>query len=72
MPGYADDLQLREALVKCEIAFLSEEEPLAATACTEVRSAATTSPQRGLRRFSRDGVDGVFMGAAGIPVRYRL
>lgn len=29
-------------------------------------------PLDGLRRFSRDGVDGVFMGAAGVPVRYRL
>lgn len=29
-------------------------------------------PLEGLRRFSCDGVDGVFMGTAGRPLRYRL
>ncbi|CAM9392313.1 unnamed protein product, partial [Laminaria digitata] len=75
LPGYAEDWQLREALAKCEIAFLSEEQSLAASTCSESRSAAAAAaaaPLRGLKHFSGDGVDGVFMGAAGVPVRYRL
>lgn len=72
LPGYSEDWQLREALAQCEIDFLSEEEPSVATTCSEIPSAAAAAPLCGLRHFSGDGVDGVFMGAAGIPVRYRL
>lgn len=38
----------------------------------KVESPKSAGPVDGLRRFSRDGADGVFMGAAGVPVRYRL
>lgn len=31
-----------------------------------------SAPVNGLRYFAREGVDGVFMGAAGVPLRYRL
>lgn len=41
-------------------------------AASNVDLPKSTGPLDGLRRFSRDGMDGVFMGAAGVPVRYRL
>lgn len=33
---------------------------------------AESGPTEGLRHFSEEGVDGVFMGAAEVPIRYRL
>ncbi|CAM9800216.1 unnamed protein product, partial [Hapterophycus canaliculatus] len=87
LPGFQQDDQLREALAQCEADMLADDdEDRAATrsagslvpegaATVASRSASSSSscpPLDGLRRFSRDGVDGVFMGAAGVPLRYRL
>ncbi|CBJ27099.1 lysophospholipase l2 pldb, hydrolase of alpha/beta superfamily [Ectocarpus siliculosus] len=78
---------LRQVLAQCEAAFLAGTEdattpgsvPSSSSASETAAAApgpkqlsAKSAPLEGLRRFSRDGTDGVFMGAAGVPVRYRL
>ncbi|CAN0479678.1 unnamed protein product [Ectocarpus sp. 12 AP-2014] len=50
----------------------TSETAAAAAAAGPKQLSAKSAPLEGLRRFSRDGTDGVFMGAAGVPVRYRL
>ncbi|CAM9853661.1 unnamed protein product [Scytosiphon promiscuus] len=54
-------------------AVISEDRDVPATRPASSSSMSSSCPPvDGLRRFSRDGVDGVFMGAAGVPLRYRL
>ncbi|CAM9548129.1 unnamed protein product [Ectocarpus fasciculatus] len=85
LPAFVEDYQLRQVLAKCEAAFLAGTEDATTTDSVPSSSSvsetaavgpkplsAESAPLEGLRRFSRDGTDGVFMGAAGVPVRYRL
>ncbi|CAM9214823.1 unnamed protein product [Ectocarpus sp. 8 AP-2014] len=87
LPAFVEDDMLRKVLAQCEAAFLAGTEDAttpgsvpsssstsetAAAAAGPKQLSAKSAPLEGLRRFSRDGTDGVFMGAAGVPVRYRL
>ncbi|CAM9979676.1 unnamed protein product [Pylaiella littoralis] len=84
LPAFGGDDELRAVLSRCElVAASAAAAAVAAAAAAAVADGVEPSetapspstidgPLEGLRRFSLDGVDGAFMGAAGLPLRYRL